>query len=91
MNNCFRCAFYSLKGLADNMLSGLCQHLDSNILRDQIAIDQGAKKCIFCLRCSWKTNFNFFESNLYKELEKLNLLFQTHWNYKRLVAITKIY
>ena len=73
------------------MLPCLCQYLDRNIFRNQFAIDQGTKERILCLGSSWKSYFNLFKPNLYKKFEKLNLLFQAHWDDKCLVSVTKVY
>ena len=83
--------FHCFKGLSDNMLSCLCQYLDGYIFRNQILIDQCAQESIFCFRCSRKSYFDLFKTNLYKQLEKLHLLIKTHRDHQRLVAITKIY
>ena len=48
MYNCLRCAFDSFKSFADDMLSGLSQNLNSYILWNQILLDQGTQKFIFC-------------------------------------------
>ena len=36
MNDCILHTFQCFKGLSDNMLTGLRQYLNSNIIRDQI-------------------------------------------------------
>ena len=91
MDNGFWSTFDCLKGLADDVLSGLSQYLDGNILRDQVAVDQGTKEGILCLGSCRETNLDFFEANFYKKFKKLNLLLQAHWDYKCLVAVTKVY
>ena len=57
----FWSTFDCLKGLADDVLSGLSQYLDGNILRDQVAVDQGTKEGILCLGSCRETNLDFFE------------------------------
>ena len=91
MNDCFRSTFYSLECFTDNMFSGLCQYLDSYILRNQILLDQCTKKLILCLRSCRETYLDLFKTDLYKKLEKLNLLLQAHRDHKCLVSVTKVY
>ena len=91
MNNCLRSTFYSLKSFADDMFSCLGQYLNGNILRNQVLFNQGTKKLILGLGSSRETNLNLFKTNLYKKFEKLNLLLQTHRNYKCLISVTKVY
>ena len=60
------CTFQCFKCLADDMLSGLCQYLNGNIIRDQILFNECPKEMIFCLRCSREAYFDFFKTNLYQ-------------------------
>ena len=73
------------------MLSGLSQNLNSYILWDQILLDQGTQKFIFCFRSSRETYFNFFETDFYKKFKEFNFLFQTHRNHQCLITVTKVY
>ncbi len=91
MYNCLWCAFDSFKSFADDMLSGLSQNLNSYILWDQILLDQGTQKFIFCFRSSRETYFNFFETDFYKKFKEFNFLFQTHRNHQCLITVTKVY
>ena len=68
----FGAAFNSFKGLTDDMLSCLSQHLDRYILRDQILLDQRTEKLILCLRSSRKSNLDLFKTDFYKKLEKIS-------------------
>ena len=51
--------FYGFKGFLDNVLSGLGQYLDGHILRNEILLDQGAQKFIFCLRGCRRSQDNY--------------------------------
>lgn len=81
MYNCLRCAFDSFKSFADDMLSGLSQNLNSYILWDQILLNQGTQKFIFCFRSSRETYFNFFKTDFTRSLK--NSIFCS-----RLIGIT---
>ena len=81
MYDCFRSTLDCLKGFTDNMLSGLSQYLDSYILWNEILLDQGTQKFIFCLRGCRKTNLDLLKANFHKKLKKLYFLFQAHRNH----------
>ena len=91
MNHRIFGALDCLKGSADNMLSGLCQHLNRDIIRNQIFIDQLSQKFKFRLACCRKADFNFLEANLDKQLEKLDFFIQTHRYDQCLIAIPQIH
>ena len=85
-----RSTFYCFECLLDNMLSCLSQNLYCNIIRDHITLDQCSHENVFCLRCSRKSNFDLFKSNIDKHLEKLQLLIKTHRFDQCLISITKV-
>ena len=66
MDNGIAAAFQSLKGLADDMLSCLCQNLERNILRYHIALDQGAQELIFRLGCRGESDLDLLEADLHQ-------------------------
>ncbi len=49
MHHGMRCAFHRLEGLADDMFSGLGEHLDRHVVRNHIALDQRADKIVLCV------------------------------------------
>ena len=53
-------------------------------------IDQPAQEFIFGFRSSRKSYFNFLETQLDKELEKLQLFFEGHGHDERLVSISQV-
>lgn len=50
MDDCFLGASERLERAANQRLPGLCKHLDGDIVRDQLVVDQVAKKVEFNLR-----------------------------------------
>ena len=66
MDNGIAAALQSLKGLADDMLSCLCQNLERNILRYHIALDQGAQELIFRLGCRGESDLDLLEADLHQ-------------------------
>ena len=91
MNNGIWCTVYSLKGLADNVLSCLCQYLHRHIIRNQLPVDQSTQKVVFRLGCSRKSNLDLLETDLNQHLKKLNLFLKTHWLDQCLITISKIH
>ena len=91
MDDRIAAALERLEGPADDMLSRLCQHLESYVLRNQIAFDQGAQEFVFSLRRRREPYLDLFESDLHQKLEKKKLCFQVHRNDQCLVAVTKIH
>ena len=65
------CTLHRFKGLLDNVLSGLSQHLNGNIRGDHISLDQGADKIIFRVGGCRESHFDFLKSDVYQHLEKL--------------------
>ena len=49
MHNCILTAFQSFIGLCNNMFSGLCQHLNGNISRDQVIVYEMSAEIIVCI------------------------------------------
>ena len=56
--------FQRFKGLADDMLSGLCQYLDRHVIRNQILLDQRAKKLILRLGSCREAHLDLLEIRL---------------------------
>ena len=90
MNDCSRCPFDSFKGFTDNMFSRLCQNLNRHVRWNQILFNQCSYKFIFCLRSCRKSYLNLFKPNLYKQLKKLDFLFQTHRDHESLITVTQV-
>ena len=79
------------KGLADDVIPGLGQHLDGHILRDHISFDQRAYKLIFRVGGRRKSHFDLLKAHFHKEIEKLQLLLQTHGLDQRLIAVPQVH
>ena len=84
-------SLYCLKGFLDNMFSGLSQHLDRHVVRDQVLFNQGTEEGIFRFGSGRKSYLNLLKSNLHQHFEELDLLFQVHRDHQRLVAVTQIH
>ena len=58
------CSLYSFEGTFDDVLSCLCQYLDSHVIRDHVFLDQGTHELVLCLRCCRESDFDLFESHI---------------------------
>ncbi len=70
MNHGLLRSLKGLKGLADNVLSGLGQYLDGHIVRNQILLNQGSEKCILCLGSRRKSYLDLLKTYLTQKLEE---------------------
>src|SRR5699024_1307007 len=84
VDNSFRSALYRLKCFADNVLARLSQYLDRYIVRNQVLLDQGSEKFVFCLRSCRKAGLNFLKTDFDQQFEKFDLLLQAHGDYQSL-------
>ena len=73
MDNGMWRTLYGLKGLADDVLSRLCQYLDGNVIRYHFSLDQLSYKVIFGFGSSGEAHFNFLKSDIYKHLKEFQL------------------
>ena len=90
MDDSTGCALTGVKGLADDVLTALGQHLHRHILWDHIIIDEGPQKFIFGFRGSREANLDLFKSNFQQQLVKLQLFFQAHGDDQALIAVTQV-
>ena len=91
VHDCLRRALDGFEGLADDVLSGLGQHLDRDVVRDHISLDQCAQKVILCLRRRRETDLDLLKPDLYQHLEELDLLLQAHGLDQGLVAVAQVH
>ena len=79
-----------LKGFIDQMLTALTQNLHTYIIRNHLTVYQCPKEIIFQLGCGRKTNLNFLESQLYKQVKEFQFFFNHHRLDQRLVTISEV-
>ena len=72
------------------MVTALGQHLNGDIVRDAVAIDQGAQEVVLGLGRCRESDFDLFETDLYEQFEEFDLLLQAHRDDQGLVSITKV-
>src|SRR5207302_2814455 len=74
----------------DQLGARLRQHLDSDILGHQTALDQLAHEIEIRLRSGGKANFDLLEAELDQKIEHAALALGTHGLDERLVAVAQI-
>ena len=67
------------------MLAGLGEDLDSDIVGNEVLLNQGAQESVLCLGGGGKTNLYLLKPYLAEELEELHLFLQAHGDNQRLV------
>ena len=82
-----RSALDRLKGLLDNVLPRLREHLYCHVVRYHISFYQSTHKLILGLRCRRKTDLDLLKADLDKHLKKLQFLVQTHRLDQRLITV----
>ncbi len=80
-----------LKSLANQMLSGLDQYLDGDVLWDKVLVNQGPEDFVFRLGSGGEAHLNLLKANVAEHLEELQLLLQVHGIDQSLVAVPQIH
>ena len=78
---------HGLKGLADNMLPRLSQHLNGHVLRNHVTLYQCPDEIVLRVRGGREPHFDLLEADLHQKLKKLQLIFQRHRVDQRLIAV----
>ena len=84
-------AVNGLKGLADQVLSGLHQHLDGHVVGDVVPVDEGPEKLILRLRGGGEPHLDLLHADVHQGVEQLQLFLHVHGVNQRLVAVPEIY
>src|SRR6266852_2654367 len=90
VDNRLFCSTQRLKGARNELIAGLHQRLDGDIIGNVLLLDQQAYKVKFDLRGCREAHLDLFEPDLDQELEHLHFFPESHWDRKRLVAIAQI-
>ena len=80
-----------LKCFTDDMVTALGQHLNGDIVRDAVAIDQGAQEVVLGLGRCREADLNLLKADPDEHIIKFKLFFQIHGNDQALVAIAQVY
>ena len=59
-------SLYRLKGLSDDMLPCLGQHLDSDVIGNHVPLNKGADKVVLGIGGSRKTYLDLLETDFYQ-------------------------
>ena len=80
----------ALEGLADDVFPGLGQHLDGDVVGDQVPLDQLPEELVLGFAGRREADFDLLKADFGQELEKFQLLFQVHRDDQRLVAVPQV-
>ena len=79
-----------LEGTIDQIVARLRQHLNRDVMRDQLLVDQGTHKIEIRLRRRRESHLNLFETALQQQLIEFALARVIHRLRQRLVAVAQI-
>ena len=84
-------ALAGLEGLADDVLPALGQHLDGDIFRNHVVLDEGAQEFVLRLRGGGEAHLDFLEADAQQQVVEFQLFFQAHGNHQALVSVPQIH
>lgn len=73
------------------MLTALYQHLNLNVVGDQLAVHQSAQKIILDLGRRRETHLDLLKAQLHQKVEHLHLFFYYHGLHQSLVPVPQVY
>ena len=79
-----------IEGLADDVLTRLCQHLHGHIIGDEVVLDKAAQELILRLRCGRETDLDLLEPHAHEKIEERELFIEAHRNDECLIAVAQI-
>ena len=85
------CAVDGFKCLFDYVFSRLREHLYAHVVWYHVLLDERAAELILGLARRREAYLDLFKAYLHQLLEKLELFFEAHWYYQRLIAVAKVY
>ena len=84
-------ALDGLKGLADDVVTALGQHLYGDILGDHVLFDQGAQELVLGVAGGREAHLDLLEADLYQHLEELQLFLKAHGHDQGLIAVAQVH
>ena len=90
MDHRLRRSLDRFKSLADDVLPGLGENLDRDIVRDHVPLDESAKEGVLRLRSGGESHLDLLKADVYQHAEEFDLLFEAHGLDQRLVAVAQV-
>ena len=84
-------ALDGLKGLFDEVLPGLDQHLDGHVIGDMAALDELTADLIFRLAGGGEADLNLFDADIQQSMEIFQLFLKIHGVHQSLVSVPQVY
>lgn len=79
-----------LIGAADQRLARLCQHLDGDVVGNEVLVDQQAQEVVIGLRGGREADLDLLEAHADQQVEESALALGAHGLDQRLVAVAQI-
>ncbi len=79
-----------LEGAADEVLSGLYQHLNGHVVGDVSTLDQGADELVLRLGGGGEPHLNLLDADVHQGVKQFQLLPDVHGVDEGLVAVPQI-
>ena len=84
-------ALHGLKGLADDVVAALGQHLHGDIVGDHVLLDEGTEELVLRLAGGREADFDLLEANFDQHLEEFQLFLEAHGDDKGLIAVAQVH
>ena len=85
------CALYRVESPSYNVFARLCEHLNGDVVGNELVVDELAQKVVLRLRGGGEADFDLLEADFNEQFKELNLRLERHGLDKALVAVAKIY
>ncbi len=85
-----RGATQALERAFDELAAALCKHLDGDVVRDQISLDEETDEVVVGLRRGWETDLYLLEADLEQDVPEAPLALWIHGVDERLIAVPKV-
>ena len=83
-------ALQTLYGAANEMLAGLCQHLNADTFGYAVLLDQFSSEIEFRLGGRGESHLDLLEADFGQEIEQLKFLLHSHGDGQGLIAIPEV-
>ena len=90
MNHGPGCALHGFKGLANDVVAALGQHLHGHVLGDHIVFNQGTQEGVLRLAGGGEAHLDLLEADLHQHLEELQFFLEVHGHDQALVAVAQV-
>ena len=84
------CPGDGLEGAADEVFARLHQHLDGDVFRNAVFVDEAAQEVELRIRCRGKADLDLLEPDVTEDLKELDFFLHAHGHRERLISVAKV-